>query len=305
MCEIWHNTGYEVILYNDPKEENASDFEQRAIVSFEPLNKKRDILICFRSPNPRAAIAKGLKVWWSTDQYTTGEFDQFGPLMDKIVCISIFHKNFFNTTYQIDNAEVIDLPVRIHDFAYMDLEKIPNSFIFTSVPDRGLMVLKDIWHIVRQKVPDASLVITSDYRLWGADGPRNELHRAKWIGQSGINFVGAVPRIELLDYLAKSEIMPYPCWYEELHCLAVSEAQCMGVYPITSAVGALSTTTMGTQISGHPMDRDFQQRFAECVVETSLNKEELQLKRKKLVKDARERFDPLNIRKQWDKVFEI
>lgn len=305
MCEEWTKAGYEVILYNDPMEKDASPFEQRGIGAFEPLSKKRDILICFRSPNHRAAISHGLKIWWSTDQYTQGDFEQFSPLMDKTVCISIFHKNYFNTTYRIKDAEVIDLPIRIHDFEEMNLEKIPNSFIFTSVPDRGLMSLKDMWNTVKKRVPDSSLVITSDYRLWGADGPRNEVHRARWIGQSGINFVGAVPRKELLKYQAQAEIIPYPCTYEELQCIAVAEAQCMGIYPITSNIGALSTTNMGTQIPGHPAEKKFKARFVESIIDMSLNKERLRGESERVMREARARFSPHNIKEQWDKVFGI
>jgi len=86
MCEEWTKAGHEVILYNNPFEQNASPFEQRGVNEFEP-NGERDALIVFRTPNPRAIPSNGLKVWWSTDQYTSRPFEEFGQFMDKIVIL--------------------------------------------------------------------------------------------------------------------------------------------------------------------------------------------------------------------------
>jgi len=112
MCEQWHLAGHEVILYNllSPISSDVSPFEQRLISQFDPKDR-RDILIVFRSPNSKAIVANGLKVWWSTDQYTIGDFAKFSSYVDKIVCISEFHRNHFKQTYKIDNAIVIDLPM--------------------------------------------------------------------------------------------------------------------------------------------------------------------------------------------------
>src|SRR4030042_2068724 len=94
MCGLWHDAGHEVVLYNNPWTQGDSRFDQRPTASFNP-NDSRDVLIVFRSPNDRAIPAKGLRVWWSCDQYTVGNFKHFSSFMDKIVCISPFHANYF------------------------------------------------------------------------------------------------------------------------------------------------------------------------------------------------------------------
>ena len=167
MCEEWHKNGYEVCLYNNPQgEADFSPFEQRPISAFGP-DDRRDVVINFRSPNPKSIIAKGMKVWFSCDQYTVGDYKQFAPTMDKIVCISDFHKQYFMEHYGILHATKIDLPVRVHDWHGLDIEKRKNSLIFTSVPDRGLSFMREAWNRIKADVPDAFLTITSDYRLWG------------------------------------------------------------------------------------------------------------------------------------------
>ena len=65
LCEMWTQAGHIVTLYNDPRELNASPFEQRNTSDFIP-NENRDILIVFRSPNQKAIVAKGLKYKIST-----------------------------------------------------------------------------------------------------------------------------------------------------------------------------------------------------------------------------------------------
>ena len=243
LCEAWHNAGHEVILFNDPREQNASPFEQRPIGAFDPF-ADRDILIVFRSPNPRAIAAKGLKTWWSCDQFTNGSFKQFAPMVDKIVCISPFHQKYFADTYGIVNTLSIDLPVRNEYQNLNGIEKVPNRFIFTSVPARGLENLWRMWPQIKNKIPDASVVITSDYRLWGTGDPGSSQYRVQWMSRNDVEFLGAVPRPRLVEEELKADIMLYTSNYEELFCISVAEAQVAGIYTITPNIGALSTTNM-------------------------------------------------------------
>jgi glycosyltransferase involved in cell wall biosynthesis len=306
MCEAWFNAGHRVRLYNDPRDPRGSPFGQFPIDQFDHQDKSRDILVNFRSPNERAIVSTGLKVWWSCDQYTVGDYAKFAPNMDKIVCISDFHKDYFQRVYNIQNAIAIDLPVRTHDFADMDVEKVPNRLIFTSVPDRGLKYLRDTWMGIKASVPEASLVITSDYRLWGLHEPRNEKFRAHWIGVDDVIFLGAVTRDRLIEEQLKANIYAYPNTYDELFCVSCAEAQASGAYPITSATGALATTNMGTIVPGNPTDgrSAFLKYFRKEIVELLSNPDVLKKKQEDIRKRAIERFNVDNILKQWDeKVF--
>lgn len=219
LCEMWTKVGHEVCLYNDPRELNASPFEQRAVSTFDP-KANRDILIVFRSPNPKAIVANGLKIWFSCDQYTNGDYSKFAPTMDKIICISPHHANYFASNYGIKNTTVIDLPVRVWDYDGLEIKKVPNRLIFTSIPERGLVNLRKIWAKLVFAVPDISLVITSDYRLWGAgNGAMNEKHRVSWLQQGNVQFLGAIPRKRLIEEELKADLFPYSCSYEELFCV--------------------------------------------------------------------------------------
>jgi glycosyltransferase involved in cell wall biosynthesis len=304
MCEDWTKAGHTVVLFNDPRERNASPFEQRFIAQFD-VNDKRDILINFRSPNWRTTKVHGcLKVWWSTDQLSVGNYRDFAPNVDKIVLISPRHADYFSQTYGINNAIVIDLPVRTHDYEGIKEVKIKNRLIFTSVPARGLDNLQRIYPLILRDVPDASLVITSDYRLWGS-GAGNEHFRVKWMNIPNVDFVGAVPRAQLIREQLKSQITLYPSNYDELLCVAIAESQYAGSYPITSATGALPTTNMGLVLNYNADDSKYDYIFAdETIKMLTCSKDLLEKMQYQIHLKAKERFSPERILKEWDtKVF--
>ena len=303
LCEEWTKVGHEVVLYNNPKEANASPFDQRSQNEFNP-NDDRDVIIIFRTPNPRIIGDKGLKVWWSTDQYTSQPFADFAPMVDKIVCISPFHAEYFATTYGITDTTVIDLPVRVDDYKDKNIDKVPNRLIFNSIPDRGLENLWRMWGKLRQEIPDISLVVTSDYRLWGAAAAGNERHKMRWLVHDGVEFIGAVPRARLIAEELKAQINLYVANYEELFCIAVAENQFAGAYPITSAIGALRTTNMGKIFDVDPNDPRNDVHFVEATVELLNAQNVLTTLQWQVQDDAEKRFAPKEILKQWDeKVF--
>ena len=77
----------------------------------------------------------------------------------------------------------------------------------------------------------------------------NEQFVYRWHSMGNVSYFGALPRIRYIEELMKSQILLYPCNYDELFCVSVAEAQYAGAYPITSATGALPTTNMGTVLN--------------------------------------------------------
>ena len=299
-CETFHNAGYEVVLFNDPTDKYGSPFEQRGKDDFCP-DEDWDAVIAFRSPNSRIHSFRGFKVWWSTDQYTIGKFDEFAPTVNKIVTISPFHADYFRKEYGIRNTITIDLPVRIDDYK-QEVEKVRGRCIFTSVPDRGLQILHAAWPLIKRDFPDSSLVITSDYRLWGYI-ENNAQHRLSWLHHRGVDFLGAVPRRRLVEEQLKAQVHTYPVTYNELFCIAVAESQVAGVWPVTASTGAVRTTNMGTVLEGNYQKPEWIEAFVSHVV-SLLNNPELPDLQKDLQQKAIERFHPMNILDQWEtKVF--
>lgn len=306
LCDFFYRRGDEVVLYNDPRVPDGSLFEQRMISDFNP-NEDRDVLIIFRSPNHLSYNAKGLKVWLSCDQMTVGDFREFARSVDKIVTISKFHTDFFKSTYGIENSIPIDLPIRVQDYK-IATEKVPYRCIFTSIPDRGLMCLNAAWPMIVKEVPEASLVITSDWRLWVDWASDENIRHFKQAFQRQENVIyhGAINRKKLIEYQLGAQVHLYPCIYEELFCLSVAESQVAGVYPITSNYGALTSTNMAMKLVGNPEDPKWIELFVDRAVHTLKNQEKLLENQKHLRALATKRFSPETILRQWDeKVFSI
>jgi len=303
LMSEWTKAGHQVTFYNNPSPKSKSTFRHSPISLFLP-QESRDILIIFRSPNERAKSAKaGKKVWFSTDQYTVGDFSVFAQFVDKIVTISDFHSAYFANTYGIHTTTTIDLPVRTWEYE-IDVPKVKDSLVFCSVPTRGLDIMAKCFPRIKKEVPEATLSITSDFRLWGAPSPLNEEHIRKFLGMDGVRFLGAIPRSELITIQLQSELHAYPCTYEELFCFSSAECQVAGALPISSSVGALSTTNMGILVHGDPNTGQWQDAFTQTVINAMKERDEFQTIAKQIQVEARKRFSPSRILQEWEeKVF--
>lgn len=303
LCAAWKFNGHDVTLYNNPRVVGQSSFKQRHTAQFNP-QEDRDVLIIFRSPNPASYGAKGLKVWFSCDQRTIDDYSHFATTVNKVVTISQYHSKFFSDVYNIQNAVAIDLPVRTWEYKTV-VEKKPKQCMFTSIPDRGAKELSAVWGRIHAQVPDATLVLTSDWRLWaewaGEDAVRP--YKLSFARLPNVTYLGAIKRPELVKIQMESEILVYPCTYEEMFCIAVAEAQVAGALPITSEYGALTTTNMGIALHGNPRDSDWQNRFVQIVVEQLNCPEKLKEQQCRLREIAMKRFSLENILDKWYGVF--
>ncbi len=306
MCRAWEMYGNDVTLYNNPNNPLASKFKQKAIAEFDP-QEDRDILIIFRSPFPeKTAYAKGKKIWWSCDQQTVGDFRGLAGEVSQIVTISKRHATYFKEMYGISNTTVIDLPVRTWEYKkFADVKKNPYECIFTSMPDRGVMPLQAVWDRVVKEIPQATLTITSDWRLWAEWQTEQAVqpYRLSWASLPNVNYRAAVKRDELIQIQENASLHIYPCIYDELFCIAVAESQVAGAFPITSDYGSLGTTNMGMVLHGNPQDAGWVDVCVQKAVEL-LTDSKLRQKQEWVTEVARKRFSIENILGQWEsKVF--
>jgi glycosyltransferase involved in cell wall biosynthesis len=305
LCEAFGKAGHEVCFYNDPRIETHSPyFEQHQVRAFkkQPVGG-RDILIIFRSPHELSYGAAGKKIWFSCDQQTVGNFREFSDTVSNIVTISPYHKDYFMRAYGMRTPiDVIDIPVRLEDYTGYDIPamKVPHKLLFSSVPGRGLDALWRAWPMILHKVPDASLTITSDYRLWGV-GAQNEEFRLSFARMEGVHFLGAIPRRTLIQEQLTSELLAYPCTYEELFCITCAEALVAGCMPVTSTMGALATTNTYHQVPGDAKNVRWSGEFASAIIEELLHPD--MEKRRQVTADAWERFSLNNIMQQWERIF--
>ena len=140
-------------------------------------------------------------------------------------------------------------------------KKIKNSFIYSSFPNRGLVILLRMWKSIIEVLPDATLNVFCDLEHpWSNDNYPEQLQEIKMnIHQPGITNYNWVPKSELYIHFSKSEFWLYPCIFEETFCLTALEAAISKTKVITNGLAGLSETAKyGITISGDPYSEQWQ-----------------------------------------------
>ena len=309
--QVMAERGHEVRIYNDPRQPGEHDgVLYRARREFEPL-KNRDVFITFRSPTTQTSKAQaGIKLHWSCDQQTAGNYrTDIVPYVDKIVCISPYHLNYYSERYGVSPPKIgyFDLGVRLDDY---DIDPPPerrsNRFIFCSVPMRGLAVVHHLWPSIKEALPEAELAITADYRLWGAPTAGDEAFRLDFVNSPGVEYHGMLSRNMLIEEQLTAAIHLYPCTYDELFCISAAECQVAGAWPITSDEGSLPTTNEFGTVFTFPGQKIGTHIWREKYVEALLSTVKMigEDERLEMRSRARERFDWHVICSQWEHLIE-
>ncbi len=121
-------------------------------------------------------------------------------------------------------------------------EPPPPRAVFTSNPMRGLDWLMDLWvGRIRPAVPAAELHVYAGPAVYGAAGGPMEtvLARAESLAEQGVRRHAPVGRDELVRVLSEARVMLYRGDWGETFCLALAEAQAMGVPAIVQPLGSV------------------------------------------------------------------
>jgi hypothetical protein len=151
-------------------------------------------------------------------------------------------------------------------------KKTRNSFIYSSFPNRGLVVLLRMWPKIIYTFPDATLNIFCNLEhAWTnqvAPEMMNEIKKLLKINKKGITLHGWVAKDILAEWWSKTEFWLYPCIFEETFCLTALEAAISRTCVITNGLAALSETAKnGITIPGNPLEKEWQKRCLETLFE--------------------------------------
>ncbi|WP_258549083.1 glycosyltransferase [Thalassospira profundimaris] len=150
----------------------------------------------------------------------------------------------------IPGVEKIIVPLGIEDrFLTTKVSDEPRvkKAIFTSNPLRSLDWLIDVWaERIHPLVPDAELHIFAGPQTYGATGDRKAqkmkavLDHAQSLAHCGVVLRGPVPKAQLFDEMQQARVMPYRGDVGETFCLALGEAQAMGIPCVIQDVGCVA-----------------------------------------------------------------
>jgi len=191
-------------------------------------------------------------------------------------------------------------------------KKDKYKLIYTSVPDRGLDVLLDIFPKIKEKVPSAKLDVFCGFDLGmlkNADIERAEILYKK-AKIPGITLRGNVKQSDLAKELMSSSLFLYPShqvlkagFYAETSCIAVLESLAAGTPVIASNRGAMQEAIShgknGFLVDGDPYSKEYQETFVKYAVDLLLDEKKLE-SMSFAAKESSLRYSWSKIAGEWD-----
>lgn len=271
--------GHGVRVYGQPTEEGMYDGVQY-------LHHDRwgdvqgDVLVCSRIPDAVDTGDFALRLLWIHDVHCGSSLTRERMLkFDRVLALSQWHKRHLCEVYPMLDADRvivtrngIDLtrfsglaatsssrppaatPVSASPEA--TIQRKPHRAVYSSSPDRGLMLALELWPRIREQVPDAELHVYYGFENWekaarlnpdyaSAFGGQETIDRMKaMMQQPGIVYHGRVNQGELARAFLGAGVWFYPTWFSETSCITAMEAQAAGCEVVTSHIAALQETVL-------------------------------------------------------------
>ena len=193
--------------------------------------------------------------------------------LKKILCLTNWHSELFLKTFPQFRDRTEAFSYGIDTKLFKPDNKIKNSFIYSSFPNRGLLPLLQMWPNIKKVIPDAILNIYSDINgEWVNKVAKEQMNEIKKILKEGlqdVKVIGWVSKAELAVAWSKADIWLYPCIFEETFCLTALEAAATKTLAISCPLAALEETigNRGVLIPGSPLSKEWQESAINKLIE--------------------------------------
>lgn len=279
--------GYLVTLYGQFTQEGlAGDVALKHFQSFDPT-EHLDVLIGFRDATlfDERPNAEFCALWLEDLAPAERLTPERAQSIDRIVGVSNFHKaQILDEHSWLEEKQVAAGRNGIMTGWFTDGEPPEREMrvLYTSSPDRGGDIVLEIWPQVREKVPDAELILT--YPRWfdicATQWKQAHDHLARiqeLLEQPGVKRIeGGLGQQELANLMRSSLVWAHPAYYtpgerkfDETSCISCMEAQAAGLVVVASNWGALKENVLhGTLLDGDPGEADdsWRHRFVHGIV---------------------------------------
>lgn len=193
------------------------------------------------------------------------------PKLKRIFCLSEWHAGFFTSSFPTLTDKTTSLYYGIDDSRFLsDRNGDRSRFIYSSMPDRGLVVLLRMWPRIREIIPTAELDVFCDiHHPWcnRVQPAMMEEIRSMLRSLSGVRVHGWVSKERLAMGWREAGVWFYPCIFTETFCLTALEAALSRTLAITNHLGALSETVgdRGFIVDGDPLTEEWQTRALDAL----------------------------------------
>jgi glycosyltransferase involved in cell wall biosynthesis len=198
-----------------------------------------NVLIGWRNPGLflEKLTAKKKYLWLHDILYPEMINERVIENVDKIIFLSKWHSK--NVPGIPDGKIFIsNNGITLEDFNDLP-EKRPNSLIWSSSPDRGLVpFMENIWPLIKKEIPDVTLDI-----CYGTQNIEKEMASSPYLREvydkcqeifkmEGVTNHGRIPHRKLAKLMGSTMVMPYASEFGETNMISSQEAQTAGCYVI-------------------------------------------------------------------------
>lgn len=223
----------------------------------------------------------------SHDVQLSGLIIPIHPKIRKVICLTHWHKQLFDTQFpQLNNISTVchhGIDIDRFDKAYLEKPSTMGfrpRFIYSSFANRGLHILLEMWKSVLEIYPNAILMIYTDLdnEWFKTNYPdiRKQIYSllSMYLNRS-VFYFGWVNKERLVKAWTNADIWLYPCVWEETFCLTALEAAASRTLAITSDLAALKETVgdRGVLISGDPSTQQWKDEALKQIQKVLTNKQ--------------------------------
>jgi predicted O-methyltransferase YrrM len=204
------------------------------------------------------------------DLSSSGNVIPIEPKLRQIFCLTEWHTEYFTKSFNL--KELTDITVPFYygtNFMPINNSIITNKirFIYSSFPNRGLLILLKMWSKIYEINNNCELHIFCDVNNhWSNITEPDKMREIKDLleqlsNKYNIYYHGWVSKKELEKGWQQSDIWFYPCTFMETFCLTALEAARTRTLVITNDLAGLQNTVnnRGVIIKGDPTTSDWQQ----------------------------------------------
>lgn len=211
------------------------------------------------------------------DLTPSGNVIPINSKLKRIFCLTEWHVTYFTNIFpQLKHlTDPFYYGIDMQKFEKNDSQKIPNKFIYSSFPNRGLLPLLKMWPRIWNKENTSSLHIYSDIEgKWVNSVEPEQMNEIRKIlleysednlGNNykyNIFYHGWVDKKTLSESWKTADFWFYPCTFAETFCLTALEAAITKTFVITNGLAALENTVgdRGVIIKGNPNNDEWQEQ---------------------------------------------
>lgn len=278
LAEAFAARGHQVQVFNRTTSPiNYKGVEWHSIE--EPLPKHAELYVANRSHHLIGQVPKAQhRIFWIHNPGSyLNKFRYLYPLWrykPTIVTSGIYHASTLSRLIPSTNKNIpLGLP---EAFRHAEERPAPAPIaVFISNPLRGLDWLLKLWEqYIHPAIPEAELHIYSGASVYGNVGDKkaNEmasvLQLADSLAKKGVKRLSPLPQNELITALLSSRLMLYRGDPGETFCLAVAQAQALGIPAVVQALGSLSERVIDQKTGRVAKDET---EFAEAAIQLLKN----------------------------------